>query len=247
MPNWSQERVFGRHGPTNRSAFRLMVLALMVCMTVLSYFVIRYVTFSNDLSAYVHDARAARIAAQAAQQDEIDRLQRQNKKLEKQNRILQRSNIELRQGVRDLVCFTVRFAQRSGTTESPFIRKLDHRYDCKHYRAPKDQLSGTSPGGGAGGSTSGGPPGSSPSSRPGGGSSSPPKVQARHQRRALLQHLSRCRSARSSTRSSRRYRVLLSDSCLSFETSDEVTRESDSYRRLHGHHLDDRHTDRGRC
>lgn len=155
MPNWSQERVFGRWGPKNRTVFRVLLFVVVVALVVMGTVLASYIDYSRNLNDYIHEARAARNATQEIQDQRI----RDN-----------RRNIrEGQRQVRDLACFVVQFSKAQPDYHgSAFIRNLDKRYECRHYRVRPTPIhhdgGGVTPGGSGPGPGSPGSPGSPPRS-----------------------------------------------------------------------------------
>lgn len=123
-PYWSQERLFGHWGPTNRLVFRILIIAVIIAFTLVGYYVWKQSIYNDKLNTYVHDARDARIKSQDAQQKQIQAAH---------------SAADLaRAASRDVACFTVNYAKRANpkASKDPFIKSLSKRYDCAHYKIP---------------------------------------------------------------------------------------------------------------
>lgn len=122
-PYWSQERLFGRWGPTNRTLVRIMAVVVTFAVCVLAWGALQFFDYSHRLNTYVHNARADREKNQKKQQAEIVQLQK-----------LQ-SGLQVAQ--RDLACYTATYFRRIlAPKKDPFIESLYSRYDCVHYKVP---------------------------------------------------------------------------------------------------------------
>lgn len=181
MPYWSEERLFGTRGPTNRLVFRCVLIAVALAIGVMAWVIIGYVDYAHKVDNYIHEARTARDAQNAQLQQQVT----QNK------RAIARANEALRvahRQTRDLVCFTVQFSQAQPSFHgNKFIHQLNTRYHCKGYvigsvnpgRSPPPSGPGSGPNNSGNGSGNGHrrPP-RTPGPSPSGGPSPPPHTSS---------------------------------------------------------------------
>jgi hypothetical protein len=135
LPWWKDERLFGKHGPSNVVVVRLLIVAFTAALIVLGYIGYRSYIIGTGTLDYIHDARKERLASQEQVKIKLKQLDE--------------AIAANKAGTRDLACSVVVFLQHQPQKSQAFIQFLTDRYSCDTYRvgAPIPSGSTTTPSG----------------------------------------------------------------------------------------------------